>query len=126
MMSAAWSLMGIALQRELAAWETDNLDGHSVCTSDWPGWAPLIGRRPRPEAYGLPGLDDARTRKKAPIPTDLRWEVWKRDDFRCQGCASRDNLSADHVIPESKGGPTTVDNLTTLCRSCNSRKGARL
>lgn len=63
--------------------------------------------------------------KKAPIPSSLRWEVFKRDDFRCRGCGSRDNLRADHIIPESQRGPTELSNLQTLCATCNSRKGSR-
>lgn len=65
------------------------------------------------------------TYQKASVPVLLRWSVWERDDFRCQRCGSRQFLAADHIIPESKGGATTLDNLQTLCRSCNSRKGAR-
>jgi 5-methylcytosine-specific restriction endonuclease McrA len=37
-------------------------------------------------------------------------------------CGSQWELSADHIHPESKGGPTTIENLQALCRKCNSRK----
>jgi hypothetical protein len=63
--------------------------------------------------------------RKMPIPTVLRWEVWVRDNFTCKHCGSRRDLSVDHIIAESKGGPMELSNLQTLCRSCNSRKGAR-
>lgn len=63
--------------------------------------------------------------KKGEIPEGLRWQVFRRDGYACVECDSRDRLTADHVIAESKGGPTTLDNLRTLCRSCNSRKGAK-
>lgn len=63
--------------------------------------------------------------KKARIPPSLRWDVFKRDDFRCCDCGSRDNLRADHIVPESQGGPTELTNLQTLCATCNSRKGSR-
>lgn len=33
-------------RQNLEAWERANLDGHSVATSDWPGWIALIGRPP--------------------------------------------------------------------------------
>ena len=62
---------------------------------------------------------------KAVIPSELRMAVFRRDGFKCVACDSIENLTADHVYPESKGGPTTFDNLQTLCRSCNSRKGNR-
>lgn len=59
------------------------------------------------------------------IPDALRWAVWERDDFRCVECGARRYLVCDHVHPFSKGGPTTFENLQTLCRTCNSRKGDR-
>lgn len=63
--------------------------------------------------------------KKQPIPPEIRWAVWERDNFTCKHCGSRKNLSVDHIFPESKGGETTIENCQTLCKSCNSRKGAR-
>lgn len=81
------------------------------------------------EAFAAAGLPapprNTSGRKKAVIPTALRWEVWNRDDFTCVDCGSREDLTVDHVHPESKGGPTTLANLATRCRSCNSRKGVR-
>jgi hypothetical protein len=65
-------------------------------------------------------------RRKAKIEPSLRWEVWERDDFTCKHCGSRKLLQVDHVIPESRGGPTTLDDLQTLCGTCNGRKGARM
>jgi 5-methylcytosine-specific restriction endonuclease McrA len=38
-------------------------------------------------------------------------------------CGSKKNLTIDHVIPRSKGGMNTWDNLVTCCSSCNLRKG---
>lgn len=63
---------------------------------------------------------------KVPIPALLRMRVLERDNHMCVACGSTENLAADHVIPESKGGPTIYQNLQTLCRSCNSIKGASL
>jgi hypothetical protein len=63
--------------------------------------------------------------RKRDIPEGLRWAVFERDGFACKGCGSRRKLRADHLIPESKGGPTTLENLQTLCNRCNSKKGAR-
>lgn len=88
------------------------------------GWVHLV----LDEAFaaaGLPALppDPADTYQKAVIPPELRWEVWERDDFTCLDCGTRRDLTVDHVQPESKGGPTTLDNLATRCRPCNSRKG---
>lgn len=62
---------------------------------------------------------------KRPIPEVLRWQVFERDEFACQRCGSRSMLRADHIFPESRGGPMTLENLQTLCMSCNSSKGNR-
>lgn len=61
--------------------------------------------------------------KKAPIPADVRWAVWERDNFTCKHCGSRRNLTVDHIYPEVLGGEATVENCQTLCKPCNSRKG---
>lgn len=63
---------------------------------------------------------------KANVKQGLRMSVFERDGFRCRHCGSQSALQADHVFPESSGGPTTIGNLQTLCRSCNQRKGSRL
>ena len=60
------------------------------------------------------------------IPSKLKWQVWERDNYTCQICGSRKNLSVDHILAESKGGKLKLDNLQTLCRSCNSRKGNKI
>ena len=60
------------------------------------------------------------------IPQDVKQAVWQRDAGKCVECAASDYLEFDHVIPFSKGGANTVQNLQLLCRRCNSRKGARL
>lgn len=54
-----------------------------------------------------------------------RQNVFKRDSGRCQYCGSTRDLTLDHVLPRSKGGKTSWDNLITACKSCNSRKGDR-
>jgi hypothetical protein len=63
--------------------------------------------------------------RKAFIPDRLRWEVWERDNFTCLHCGNRRFLTVDHIIPESRGGTLDLDNLQTLCKPCNSRKGVR-
>jgi hypothetical protein len=56
----------------------------------------------------------------------LRISVYRRDRFTCQHCGVQRELSIDHIHPFSKGGSTIFENLQTLCRRCNSRKGARV
>lgn len=62
--------------------------------------------------------------RKNPVPQAIRWEVFKRDGFRCS-CGSQSDLTVDHISPEILGGAATLENLKTLCRPCNSRKGVR-
>jgi hypothetical protein len=57
------------------------------------------------------------------IPQDVKIEVAVRDGGRCRQCGSNRELHFDHVIPWSKGGPNTVDNIQLLCDTCNRRKG---
>lgn len=59
---------------------------------------------------------------KVSIPHSLKWKVWDRDNFTCKHCGEREDLSVDHIMPESFGGTLELDNLQTLCRSCNSKK----
>lgn len=59
----------------------------------------------------------------------LRFEVFKRDQFRCQYCggsAPEVILNVDHIHPVSKGGDNDILNLITSCRDCNSGKSDRV
>ncbi|MCH7736503.1 MAG: HNH endonuclease [Chloroflexi bacterium] len=60
------------------------------------------------------------------VSANLRWAIFKRDDYRCLACSSDVDLTIDHIQPVSKGGLDNKYNLRTLCRSCNSAKGARV
>jgi hypothetical protein len=50
-----------------------------------------------------------------------RRSVFLRDDFRCQYCSCPHNLTIDHLVPVSKGGPWSWENLVTACTTCNTR-----
>lgn len=63
--------------------------------------------------------------KKKVIGNALRTKVFERDAYRCVHCAAHIDLCVDHIKPESKGGTLAFNNLQTLCRSCNSIKGAK-
>lgn len=65
-------------------------------------------------------------RRKARIGRALAKQVFERDGYRCRECFTHIDLTVDHIVPESRGGATTLDNLRTLCRVCNSRKGDRM
>ena len=63
---------------------------------------------------------------KARIPLHLRRRVLERDGLYCVYCdedLTDKEIHMDHVIPESKGGPTSYDNLQVTCRKCNLAKG---
>lgn len=64
--------------------------------------------------------------QKITIPGKLRQKIWERDNFTCQECGSKENLSTDHIKPESKGGTLNPNNLRTLCKDCNSKKGDKV
>jgi 5-methylcytosine-specific restriction endonuclease McrA len=64
--------------------------------------------------------------KRDPIPAKVRFFVFERDGYRCVFCGAVEDLTIDHIYPRILGGAHTEDNLQTLCRSCNSRKGARV
>ena len=55
-----------------------------------------------------------------------RRAVFARDGWTCQYCGSRSNLTVDHVIPRSKGGSSSWDNIVASCAPCNRRKGDQL
>jgi len=61
----------------------------------------------------------------APRPAFTRFNVFLRDRFTCQYCGTREELTFDHVLPRSRGGRTTWDNVVAACASCNLRKGGR-
>lgn len=62
-------------------------------------------------------------------PAFTRFNVFLRDSFACQYCGEAQqthDLTFDHVIPRSRGGRTTWENVVAACGPCNLRKGNRL
>ncbi|MEV0734055.1 HNH endonuclease [Polymorphospora sp. NPDC050346] len=60
------------------------------------------------------------------VPQHVKTQVWQRDGGACVECGATSYLEFDHVIPLSRGGATSVQNLQILCRACNLRKADRL
>ena len=64
--------------------------------------------------------------ERAKMTDSLRYDILKRDGFRCQICGSTQKdgvkLHVDHIYPVSKGGRTVPENLQTLCERCNMGK----
>lgn len=56
------------------------------------------------------------------IPQHIKNSVWQRDNGQCVQCHATEYLEFDHIIPHSKGGATSANNLQILCRRCNSVK----
>ena len=66
-------------------------------------------------------------RRPRPRVKLTRREVFIRDNYTCQYCGRQaGDLTIDHVIPRSRGGPHTWDNLVSACKTCNHRKGGKL
>jgi len=91
--------------------------------------------------HAAPGRNIRSARNAHPWPSIVRLKVYahvpfkkimltrrnvlRRDLNRCQYCGSADKLTLDHVLPRSRGGRDTWENLVTACMSCNNRKGNR-
>jgi len=89
---------------------------------------PTIVERPTPEQQVALMEERWRLsrRKRAEMATGLRFDVFRRDDFRCRYCGRGINqgvlLEVDHVVPQSRGGDDSMDNLVTACWQCNNGK----
>jgi 5-methylcytosine-specific restriction endonuclease McrA len=65
--------------------------------------------------------------KRKTITKKLRFDVFKRDGFKCAYCGNNPPtvvLEIDHIIPVSRKGTNQIDNLITSCFDCNRGKGA--
>lgn len=54
-----------------------------------------------------------------------RFNLFLRDEFACQYCGGGGELTFDHVVPRSRGGLTSWENVVAACSRCNLRKGSR-
>lgn len=70
-----------------------------------------------------------RLRKMVKRPTPelkmSRRSILARDDYTCQYCGSKSNLTIDHVFPRHRGGETTWENMVCCCLRCNNKKGPK-
>ena len=64
--------------------------------------------------------------RPARFPAFTRFNVFLRDRFTCQYCGSLEDLTFDHVVPRSRGGQTTWENVVAACSPCNLRKGGKM
>lgn len=100
--------------------------GYLVCTAQGGN---QVGLRVKSTyALALPARgDSAQTRPvRRKLSAQASLGVFARDGYACQECGSREELTVDHIVPVVKGGTNATENLRTLCRTCNTSKGARL
>ena len=73
---------------------------------------------------------DTKKAERSKMNSSLRYDVLRRDGFKCQLCGRSAGdgiqLEVDHIKPISKGGKTERSNLRTLCRDCNRGKSDKL
>ena len=106
-------------------WADQSLDAADVEVLLW-------DRRRRQEArlHRLHSIRDRELRvavaRRERIPEEVRNFVWHRDEGRCVGCGSVDDLQFDHVIPLVRGGGNATDNIQILCGACNREKGCSI
>jgi 5-methylcytosine-specific restriction endonuclease McrA len=63
--------------------------------------------------------------RPAKVTAFTRFNLFLRDEFTCQYCGAKDHLTFDHVVPRSRGGRTTWENVVASCGPCNLRKGSK-
>lgn len=90
-------------------------------------WGPQFPDLPVHPNEAPPAFKD-KAAERAKMTAALRYEIIKRDGYRCRACgfAVQDGarLHVDHIQAVSKGGKTEAKNLQTLCAACNLGKGA--
>ena len=79
--------------------------------------------RSQREAIRIPSVvvlkDYVKPRKRVAF---TRFNLFMRDEFGCQYCGSRGDLTFDHVVPRSRGGVTSWENVVAACSPCNLKK----
>ena len=64
--------------------------------------------------------------ERARVTNKMRFYIYKRDHYTCRMCHRKyavENLEIDHIYPIAKGGKSNYENLQTLCKWCNKKKG---
>lgn len=64
--------------------------------------------------------------KPAKSTAFTRFNLFLRDEFTCQYCGSKGEMTFDHVVPRARGGKTVWENVVAACGPCNLRKGSKL
>jgi len=115
-MPGVWSLKGIF---ELVDYKTVNDDTRNVFR-----FILKLTNLENTDAVSRAKIEISHTRI---IPTEVKKEVWKRDNGKCVKCGDNKNLHFDHDLPFSKGGTSlTAKNVRLLCMIHNLQKSARI
>lgn len=61
-----------------------------------------------------------------PSQAEIRRQVFRRAQSKCENCGSQYALEVDHIQPRALGGDSTLQNLRLLCRSCNQHAGMKV
>ena len=67
--------------------------------------------------------------ERGKVTNKLRFYIYNRDGYKCKKCGKNGkyaNLEVDHIVPISRGGLSTSNNLQTLCHDCNMEKGTNI
>lgn len=77
-------------------------------------------------AYLQMQVEESGTRSRVAIPREVRKAVFERDEGKCVECGSSFDIQYDHILPFSRGGANSVENLCLRCGECNRRKSDSL
>lgn len=78
------------------------------------------------QCFEVPAVVCLRQYHKRKSAAFTRFNLFLRDGFCCQYCGTRKSardLTFDHVLPRSRKGPATFENIVAACQACNLRKG---
>jgi len=120
LLNADYSVLGLcSLERAIVLMVLDKVD----VVHPHPGRELRSPRR----TYPIPSIVRLRGFVRIPYRQVMltRKNVFRRDGYRCQYCGGREHLTIDHVLPRSRGGVDSWENLATACTRCNAKKGNR-
>ena len=60
------------------------------------------------------------------VTRNQRLRILDRDGHACVSCGAKESLCMDHILPISRGGDSSDDNLQVLCSACNTKKGNKI
>lgn len=87
-----------------------------------PGFTKHQHVNPRESVSELPAPEGITANGPRKVGKNTREEVLERDGYKCVRCGSEEKPQVDHILPQSCGGPHIIENLRTLCRSCNAAR----